>query len=149
MRIFSIGYEKAAQSDLLKTLVEAGVELIADVRERPQSRRAGFSKRMLDASAAAHGIAYQHFRQLGTPPEGREAHRRHDLPTFWRIFEAQVQSPPAVEALAALIELARARRTSLLCYEADWHVCHRRRVCELLEPHGFEVHHLSVAPSFL
>ena len=149
MQIFSIGYEKSSQSDLLAALVAAGVELIADIRERPQSRRAGFSKRMLATSAAAVGIDYRHFRALGTPPEGREAHRRRDLPSFWRIFETQIQSSAAIGELALLADLAQGRRTSLLCYEADWRVCHRKRVCELLEPHGFEAHHLSVEPSFL
>ncbi len=56
---------------MIATLTTAGVELLIDVRERPQSRRAGFSKRMLAASAEAHGIAYVHLKALGTPPEGR------------------------------------------------------------------------------
>jgi hypothetical protein len=33
-----------------------------------------------------------------------------------------------------------------LCYEADWQICHRRRVAEMLaQRHGFAVSHLKVA----
>ena len=38
MRIFTIGYEGATQAELVATLVEAGVKLLADVRAVPLSR---------------------------------------------------------------------------------------------------------------
>ena len=39
--LFTIGYEKASQGDVLAALTSAGVETLIDVRDRPQSRRAG------------------------------------------------------------------------------------------------------------
>ena len=40
-------------------------------------------------------------------------------------------------------EIAEAAPSCLLCYEADWRVCHRRRIAEILaQRHGFEVRHL-------
>jgi len=49
-RLFTIGYEKARQEDVLATLAEAGVAVLLDVRDRPISRRPGFSKRQLAAA---------------------------------------------------------------------------------------------------
>ena len=143
--LFTIGYEKAAQADVLETLTKAGVELLIDVRDRPQSRRAGFSKSTLSASLEDAGLRYVHLKALGTPPEGREANRTRQWEKFWRIVEARLQSPEAEIDLQQAAELAGAAPTCLLCYEADWHICHRRRVAEILaERHGFAVQHLAV-----
>ena len=144
--LFTIGYEKAAQADVLKTLSQAGVELLIDVRDRPQSRRAGFSKSTLAASLDAAGLRYVHLKALGTPPEGREANRTRQWEKFWRIVETRLQSPEAEIDLQQAAALAGTAPACLLCYEADWHICHRRRVAELLaERHGFTIHHLAVA----
>ena len=43
-----------------------------------------------------------------------------------------------------LPEIAQAVPSCLLCYEADWEVCHHRRVAEILaQRHGFALCHLS------
>ena len=142
--LFTIGYEKAAQRDVIAALLEAGVQVLLDVRDRPQSRRAGFSKRQLAASLDEAGIAYIGLRALGTPPEGRLANRRRDWPRFWRIVEARLATPEAELALQGAAEIAARTPACLLCYEADWRICHRRRVAELLEQrHGFSVRHLA------
>jgi uncharacterized protein (DUF488 family) len=124
------------------------VTLIVDVRERPQSRRAGFSKSMLAASAAARGIAYLHLKALGTPPEGRAAHRSGDQASFWRIVEAQLARPEAEAALDQLVQAALEKAACLLCYEADWHHCHRAAIAKRLEARGFAMRHLTAEPRF-
>jgi uncharacterized protein (DUF488 family) len=109
------------------------------------SRRAGFSKRQLQAAVEAAGMRYVHLRALGTPPEGREANRRRDWDRFWRIVEERLASAEAELDLQRLAEIAVAAPTCLLCYEADWHICHRRRVGEILaERHRFALTHLTV-----
>ncbi len=143
--LFSIGYEKAAPADFLATLKARGVATVADLRDLPLSRRAGFSKRQLQAAVEAAGMRYVHLRALGTPPEGREANRRRDWDRFWRIVEERLASAEAELDLQRLAEIAVAAPTCLLCYEADWHICHRRRVGEILaERHGFALTHLTV-----
>ena len=147
--LFTIGYEKASQSDVLAALARAGVATLIDVRDRPQSRRAGFSKRQLQAAIEESGRRYVHLKALGTPPEGREANRRRQWARFWPIVEARLATPEAALDLARAAELAAAEPACLLCYEADWRVCHRRRVAEILsERHGFEVRHLAPAAAF-
>jgi uncharacterized protein (DUF488 family) len=147
--VFTIGYEKASQSEVLAALARAGVVTLIDVRDRPQSRRAGFSKRQLQAAIAESGRRYVHLKALGTPPEGREANRRREWARFWPIVEAKLATPEAMLDLARAADLAAAAPACLLCYEADWHICHRRRVAELLcERHGFEVQHLAPLLAF-
>ena len=73
MRIYTIGYEGVTQDAFIAALQAAGVELLADVRAVPRSRRPGFSKNVLAAGLKEAGIDYQGMKALGTPPEGREA----------------------------------------------------------------------------
>lgn len=142
--LYTIGYEKTRLPDVVATLQETGVATLIDVRDRPISRRPGFSKRQLAATLEEAGIRYVGLRALGTPPEGREAGRRREWDRFWHIVEEKLARPEAELALAEAADIARARPSCLLCYEADWHGCHRRRVAEILSARdGFEVHHLT------
>ncbi len=145
-KLFTIGYEKARLPDVVAALAQAGVATLIDVRDRPISRRPGFSKRQLAAAVEQAGIRYLHLQALGTPPEGREAGRRRQWPRVWNIVETKLASAEAELALHEAAEVAQGSPSCLLCYEADWRQCHRRRVAEILaERHGFSVHHLALA----
>jgi uncharacterized protein (DUF488 family) len=147
--LMSIGYEKAGFADFILTLQAARVATVIDVRDLPLSRRAGFSKRPLQAGLAEAGIGYLHLRALGTPAAGREANRRRQWPLFWDIVEQSLARPEAQEALAEAAVTASASLSCLLCFEADPCICHRRRVAEMLHArHGFTIDHLRVAHRF-
>ena len=91
-------------------------------------------------------MRYVHLAALGTPPEGRLANRRREWERFWRIVEEKLASTEAELDLRKAAELAAAAPSCLLCYEADWRVCHRRRIGEILaQRHQFEVRHLQVS----
>jgi len=148
--IFTIGYEQASLADFLRALQAAGVTRLIDVRDLPQSRRAGFSKRQLAAAVEALGIGYLHLKPLGTPKEGRVAHRSGDPAGFWRIVETQLAKPEAQAALDELAALAREQPSCLVCYEGDWRACHRARIVELLAArYGFTARHLTPEPVFV
>jgi uncharacterized protein (DUF488 family) len=141
--LFTIGYEKALLRDVIATLNAAGVATLLDVRDRPISRRPGFSKRQLAAAIEEAGMRYVHLAALGTPPEGRLANRRREWERFWGIVEEKLGRPEAEIDLYQAAEIAEAVPSCLLCYEADWQVCHRRRIAEILaERHGFGIRHL-------
>jgi uncharacterized protein (DUF488 family) len=123
--VFTIGYEQATQAAVIAALRGAGVELLADVRYLPLSRRPGFSKSSLKAAAEEAGIAYRHFKQLGTPAEGREAARRGDHAGLARVYAGQLELPEAMAQMGELREIAEGKRVALLCYERDPAVCHR------------------------
>ena len=71
--------------------------------------------------------------------------RRRDWDRFWQIVEDKLTTAEAELALSQAADIAGEAPACLLCYEADWRGCHRRRVAEILAArHGFAVDHLSV-----
>jgi uncharacterized protein (DUF488 family) len=124
-RIFTIGYEKATQAEVIAALQAAGVKRVIDVRAVPLSRRPGFSKNILKNGLAEAGIDYVHLKALGTPPAGREAARKGRHHELERIYAGQLELPEAIVAAAEMRDLAAERPSALLCYERDPHVCHR------------------------
>lgn len=130
--IWTIGYEQATVDAVLAALQDAKVEILADIRALPLSRRPGFSKSALGAAAREAGIEYRHMKPLGTPAEGRAAARRHDHATLERIYAGQLELPEALAAMAELRALAGEKRVALLCYERDASGCHRSLLIDAL-----------------
>lgn len=123
--LFTVGYQGASAASLIARLQRNGVGTLLDVRERPRSRRPEFNQARLEAALAAHGIAYLHDADLGSPLRiRRKLHASGNFPEFARSYRAYVRRwrLPRVRRLARL-----SRRTSvaLLCYEADAAACHR------------------------
>lgn len=125
LRIFTIGYEKTTQPELIAALQAAGVQRLIDVRAVPLSRKPGFSKNILKAGLAEAGIDYVHLKALGTPPEGREAARKGRRGDLERIYAGQLDLPEAIVATAQMLELAAEKPSALLCFERDPAACHR------------------------
>jgi uncharacterized protein (DUF488 family) len=125
MKIFTIGYEKATQAEVIAALEAAGVKRLIDVRAIPASRRPGFSKNILAVSLAEHGIDYVHLKALGTPAEGREAARKGRHADLVRIYAGQLELPEAMAQAARMLALAEEKPSALLCYERDPSTCHR------------------------
>jgi len=98
-RLYTIGYERALLGDVIAALSAVGVATVIDVRDRPISRRPGFSKRQLAAAVEEAGMRYVHLQALGTPPEGRLANRRREWNRFWGIVEEKLARPEAELAL--------------------------------------------------
>jgi uncharacterized protein (DUF488 family) len=145
MWIGSIGYEKASFADFIRTLRDAEIAAVIDVRDFPMSRRAGFSKRQLQAGLEEADMRYVHLKGLGTPKEGRVAAQQRNYPLFWEIVEQALATPAAAADLEQAADIAGKIRSCLLCYEADHRHCHRLRVCEMLERRfGFAPTHLQV-----
>jgi uncharacterized protein (DUF488 family) len=146
--LYSIGYEKALLSDMIATLADAGVKVLLDVRDRPISRRPGFSKRQLAAAIEEAGMGYVHLAALGTPPEGRLANKRREWERFWAIVDDRLARPEAELELQRAADIAASEPSCLLCYEADWRICHRSRIAGILAcRRGFVQCHLAVCAS--
>ncbi len=141
--ILTIGYQSCIVGSVISTLRDAGATLLLDIRAVPQSRKPGFSKRMLGAAAEEAGMRYVHLRGLGTPKAGRDAVRHGDVDTMHRIFGEHMQSDPAQADLANALSLASGQRACLLCFERDHHDCHRAIVAGLMAGRtGMPVRHL-------
>jgi uncharacterized protein (DUF488 family) len=131
--VWTIGYERLLPPELVAELQAAGVERVIDVRFRPQSRRPGMSKTRLSELLGDHGIAYEHRRALGTPPDLRHlfhAGRVAEAASAYRTY-VETTAPEALHDLAH--ELEHGPRTALLCLEAEPAGCHRRVVTDALQ----------------
>ena len=134
LRIFTIGYEKATQAEVIATLERAGIKRLIDVRAVPLSRRPGFSKNVLARGLAEHGIDYVHLKALGTPPEGREAARKGRHALMAEIYAGQLELPEAIVQAAQMRDLAVEKPSALLCFERDPAMCHRRVLLDAVAP---------------
>jgi uncharacterized protein (DUF488 family) len=130
--LYTIGYERLLPPELVNELALAGVRRLLDVRYRPQSRRPGMSKTRLGQLLGDHGIAYEHRKALGTPPDIRWLYRAGCNDEARAAFLAHVESTASDELDALAAELEGAPPTALLCLEADPAGCHRRVVAEAL-----------------
>jgi len=98
--LLTIGYESCTIDGVVMTLRDAQVDLLIDVRAVAASRKPGFSKRQLAASLDEVGIAYIHLQRLGTPKAGRYAVRAGHPDRMVPIFNAHMETPEALSALA-------------------------------------------------
>ena len=141
-RVFDIGYEGRDLEEFIAILKANGVVLLCDVRERPQSRKPGFSKTPLSEALAAAGIEYSGMKEIGCPPGIRYRFRgaEIDKEAFWAEYEEHLgtQGPD----YAALVALARERSTAIMCLERDFLDCHRAVIVRWLERDGFRCAHL-------
>jgi uncharacterized protein (DUF488 family) len=130
--IWTIGYERLLPGALVAELEAARIERVIDVRFRPQSRRPGMSKTRLGELLREHGIAYEHRRALGTPPDLRALYRAGRVAEAAAAYRAHVEehAAEALDGLAA--ELGAGPRTALLCLEAEPHACHRHVITQTL-----------------
>ena len=133
VELMTAGYEGETQDEFVAKLKAAGVERVIDAREMPLSRKRGFSKKPLSERLAAEGIDYVHFKEVGTPKPWRDEYKRtKDFKTMEKKYERYLDEHMA--AVGQVHELAVEKRSALLCFEADAHMCHRstlaRRILE-------------------
>ncbi|HZI89566.1 MAG TPA: DUF488 domain-containing protein, partial [Candidatus Polarisedimenticolia bacterium] len=76
--LYTIGYEGRTVPELIELLRDTGVDVVLDVRDKPISRRPGFSKRGLGEALTEGGIQYLHAGFAGNPKKLRDAARSLD-----------------------------------------------------------------------
>ncbi len=145
--ILTIGYEGLGLAAFTGALSKARVSVLADIRAIAHSRRPGFAKVALRSAVEAAGIQYVHIPALGNPKAGRIAAWSGDTDEYKRIFHAHLTLPTARLAMEQLIVAMKARRTCLMCMEADPAECHRSIVAATVERiSGLHVKHLRPIP---
>lgn len=125
--LYTFGYEGLDLDAFIARVLEAGVKTIVDVRELPLSRKRGFSKSAFSAALGGVGIAYLHAPTLGCPKTIRD---RYKADGSWSRYTQRFLSYLATQeaAVCELAKLSRATRACLVCFEADYTVCHRTYV---------------------
>lgn len=143
MELFTIGYEGRTLPQFVKVLKEHGITRLVDVRERPQSRKKGFSALSLFDGLRKSAITYESDRMLGNPVEIRDLWKNGSLERGKSQYRKLLQNGRG-DRVRLLVEMARFDRVCILCYEGDAEACHRSVIAEeatRLEP-SLKVRHL-------
>ncbi len=142
--ILTIGHSTRPLEELLGLLRENGVEILADVRRYPASRRyPQFNREALEQSLPESGIGYAWLPELG----GRRTPRRDSRNTAWRNagfrgYADYMETEPFQLAIAQLLQQAQERRTAIMCAEQAWQQCHRGLISDFVKARGVEVTHI-------
>jgi len=143
-RILTIGHSTLAADAFVAMLTAHRVELLADVRRFPASRRnPQFNREALAEFLASHGIAYLHFPELG----GRREPKPDSPNTAWREagfrgYADYMETAEFNQGTAHLLAAAQERQTAIMCAEKSWRSCHRGLIADHLKASGIEVIHI-------
>lgn len=130
--IFTVGYEKRDGADLISVLQQNGILALADVRERPLSRKPEFRATALRELCTRAGIEYQSWQSLGSTAEQRESLQESgDFRSFERKFRAYAVRTMKPD-IAKLADQVKRIPTALLCYERSHGDCHRSIIADLV-----------------
>jgi uncharacterized protein (DUF488 family) len=149
--LWTIGHSNRDLADFITLLAAERIEVVADVRRFPGSRRyPHFGSEALSASLAEAGLDYIHFPSLG----GRRTKRSHSTQNAgWQVaafaaFADYMLSEEFESAFQELFALAVERRTAIMCAEALPWQCHRRLIADQFVARGWTVWDI-VGPSQL
>jgi len=144
MDIWTIGHSTRTIDDLIRLLQAHAIQLVADVRRYPASRRyPHFNQAPLAEALAKNQIDYVHFPELG----GRRSPRKNSPNTAWRVeafrgYADYMMTQQFAQGIERLLELPAQKRTTLLCAEAVWWRCHRALIADYLKAGGHTVSHI-------
>jgi hypothetical protein len=144
LTIWTIGHSTRTFDGFIDLLRSQRIELLADVRSYPGSRKfPHFSQQPLAHSLEDAGVEYRHFPELGG--------RRRALPdspnSVWRNasfrgYADYMETQPFRDGIERLLAAARSKHTAIMCSEAVWWRCHRSMIADFLKPQGVRVLHI-------
>jgi len=144
LTIWTIGHSTRTLDEFLELLSVHAIEALADVRRFPGSRKyPHFDREALRESLANVGIEYVPLPELG----GRRKPRTDSRNTAWRNesfrgYADYMETPGYRNGIERLVDLARRKRTAILCAEAVWWRCHRSLIADDLKAAGVCVRHI-------
>jgi uncharacterized protein (DUF488 family) len=142
--IWTIGHSTRSMQELVAMLRSFKIELVADIRSYPGSRRyPHFNKEALNISLPGNDIEYIHLKQLG----GRRKADPHSANDAWRHeafrgFADYMDTDDFKEGVENLQQIAFHKRTACMCSEAVWWRCHRALISDYLKSVGWTVMHI-------
>lgn len=139
--VFTIGHSTHTIGEFLEMLKAHGIEQIVDVRTIPKSRHnPQYNSGTLSETLKRSGIAYVHLPKLG----GLRHAKKDSINTAWenasfRGFADYMQTGEFEEGLRELLEIAKGRKTAIMCAEALPWRCHRSLIGDALLVRGVAV----------
>lgn len=142
--LWTVGHSTHPWDAFVDMLLAGRIEAIADVRLLAGSRRhPQFNSDVMAIELPKAGIDYVAFRDLG----GRRRPRKDSHNTAWRNaafrgYADYMETGAYQRTRQDLAELARTRRTAVMCAEAVWWQCHRSLISDDFKADGWTVLHL-------
>jgi uncharacterized protein (DUF488 family) len=142
--LWTIGHSNYMMEVFLGLLKSHEIQVLADVRRYPGSRRLPqFASDALSASLADADIAYHWIPALG----GRRRGTIESVNTGWRHaafrgYADHIATEEFAEGLFELLMLSEAMPTVIMCAEVLWWRCHRRIISDVLVSLGIDVVHI-------
>jgi uncharacterized protein (DUF488 family) len=142
--LWTIGHGTRTAEALIELLRAQGVRRLVDVRTIPRSRRnPQFNRDALPETLRLAGIDYAHLPGLG----GLRRARPDSVNTGWtnasfRGYADYMDTEAFRGALDALLDLARAAPTAIMCAETVPWRCHRSLIADALVARGIAVRHI-------
>ena len=144
LSVWTVGHSTRSSAEFRRLLTVHDIELVADVRRFPGSRRLPyFATDPLVADLAEEAILYRWIPELGgrrrPSPTSINLAWRH---TAFRAYADHIATEEFAVGLDELLMLAYGLRTAIMCAELLWWRCHRRLIADVLTSLGIEVIHL-------
>lgn len=144
LTVWTVGHSTRPIDDFLALLAGYDIELVADVRRFPGSRRLPqFTSPALEERLGASGIAYHWLPALGgrRRPDPASVNLGWRHPAF-RAYADHIATEEFAEGLFELLMLAQGLRTVVMCAEVLWWRCHRRLIADVLTSLEISVVHI-------
>lgn len=144
LTVWTIGHSTHTIDEFTSLLEQSSIEVVADVRRFPGSRRLPqYQSDALASSLDARGIGYVWLASLG----GRRRGDPSSANTAWRhpafrAYADHIESEEFAEGLFELLMVANGARTAIMCAEVLWWRCHRRLISDVLVSLGIRVEHI-------
>lgn len=146
----TIGHSTRPIGDFIGLLLTHGIQLLADIRTIPFSRRnPQFHQEAFAQSLRGAGLQYRHMPALG----GRRKSRPDSVNLGWRNqgfrgYADYMQTEEFWDALEDLVETGHCLPVAIMCAEAVPWRCHRSLISDAVVIRGWTVRHIiSAGPS--
>lgn len=144
LTVFTIGHSARTWEAFLALLRGHGIERVIDVRTIPKSRHnPQFNRDVLSRKLRGARIGYVHLGALGGL-----RHARRDSPNVgwhnasFRGYADYMQTPEFEKGLRRLIQLAKQKKSAVMCAEAVPWRCHRSLIADALTARGIRAAHI-------
>jgi uncharacterized protein (DUF488 family) len=141
VRVLTIGHSTRSIDEFIAILKAHNVARVVDVRTVPKSRHVPhYNAESLAVALATQGIDYTHLKNLG----GLRHPVKDSINTGWRNasfrgYADYMATGDFRQGIDRLLELAREKRTAIMCAEAVPWRCHRSLLGDALLARGVHV----------
>jgi uncharacterized protein (DUF488 family) len=143
--VLTIGHSNHPPDRFLDLLARHGIEALVDIRRFPGSRKhPQFNRDNLAAALQQSGVEYHWLEALG----GRRHKQRDESPNLglenqgFRNYADYMLTDEFREGVETLLDVARRKRTAIMCAEGLFWRCHRWLVSDFLVANGVIVQHI-------